>query len=237
MLRKIFISIIMIMALSSFIGSYIHAQAPATIVYQGKLTNADGEPITSASVTFYIYADEEGGSSLWSENHSITADDNGVFTIELGTTSSLSTSIFNGDARYLAIKVGSDAEMTPRQLITSVPYAYSAENIPDGSVTKAKLNTEVTDMMPIAMAYVSSNGTVYTGTSNVSSTWNATDSRYEITITGENYVSSNYVTIVTPPYDNKTVGTASVNGKLLVYIYNSSNTLTQSTFQFVTYKP
>lgn len=89
---------------------------------------------------------------------------------------------------------------------------------------------------PIAYAYINSDGTVSTGTPNVSCTWNAASSRYEITIDGESYYYNNYVTVVTL----QSLGvakTGSIGGMLAVNIYNLSGTPMQSGFQFVTYKP
>ena len=117
------------------------AQAPQTIVYQGRLTDISGEPITtSQSVTFSIYSVPTGGLIRWTETLSIQPDAEGLFTVELGTVDTTLHSVFNGEKRYLGIKVGDDDEMTPRQMLTSTPYAISAENIPDGSVGTVKLS-------------------------------------------------------------------------------------------------
>lgn len=116
------------------------AQAPQTIVYQGRLTDISGEPITTTqSVTFSIYSVPISGLVRWTETLTIQPDAEGLFTVELGTIDTTLHSVFNGDKRYLGIKVGDDDEMTPRQLLTSTPYAISAENIPDGSVSTNKL--------------------------------------------------------------------------------------------------
>ena len=99
----------------------------------------------------------------------------------------------------------------------------------DGSINNA--------MMPIALGFIMSDGTKNTGSANVSSIWNATSKRYEITLTGYGYVYNTFVTVVTLTCANRTVSTSSVSGKLLVYTYDSSGTTGQCSFQFVTYKP
>jgi len=93
--------------------------------------------------------------------------------------------------------------------------------------------------LPIAYGFVESAGTLAVGTSNISNVaWNSTQSRYEITITGENYIYHDYVTIVSVCGAGQiTVETSSVGGKLLVFLYNSAGTKVQGMFQFVTYKP
>src|SRR6266849_710619 len=72
---------------------------------------------------------------------------------------------------------------------------------------------------PIAYAHINANGTVVTGTSNVSSIFNATSNWYEITITGVNYFFSSFVTIASPSPPSNTVvipSVGSVSGKLII---------------------
>ena len=108
-------------------GAVAQAQAPTTMVYQGRLLTAAGVPVTTTtSVIFRIWTAASGGSQVWTETRSIplTTSDNGVFTIELGTTTPLTTTVFNGSVRYLGIQISSEAsEMTPRQVLSAVPYA------------------------------------------------------------------------------------------------------------------
>lgn len=88
--------------------------------------------------------------------------------------------------------------------------------------------------LPVAYGFVNSNGTLASGTSNVSSTW--TGARYEITIDGEDYFFSSYATLASPTCDNATMDTGSIGGKLLI-TPRVNNVVTQCPFQFVTFKP
>jgi hypothetical protein len=91
---------------------------------------------------------------------------------------------------------------------------------------------------PIAYAFIGSDGTVFSGTPNVSCSWNGTSDQYEITISGESYVYYNYVTQVTISSNSQlTACTSSVSNNLIVKIFDSGGSLVQSHFQFVTYKP
>ena len=120
-------------------GSLI-AQAPGTIVYQGRLTDVAGNPITSPqTVIFSIYSVPTGGLVRWDETLTIQPDAEGVFIVELGTIDTTLASVFSGGKRYLGIKIGMDDEMSPRQLLTSTPYAMHAQSIPDESVTTNRL--------------------------------------------------------------------------------------------------
>jgi hypothetical protein len=91
----------------------------------------------------------------------------------------------------------------------------------------------------IAYGFIFSNGTVSRATPNVTSTWNAAQSWYEITITGHTYLYSNYVTLITPSNATLIASAASALGKLIVLFRNTSGTLVQTPggFQFATYAP
>jgi len=96
---------------------------------------------------------------------------------------------------------------------------------------------------PIAYATINLDGTVAAGTPNVSCTWNLPNQRYEITISGESYSATGYVTTVTPvaiaPADTLFANTSSGLGQLRVRILSSSAGTVgqQKPFHFVVYKP
>ncbi|OIO02899.1 MAG: hypothetical protein AUJ51_05655 [Elusimicrobia bacterium CG1_02_56_21] len=108
--------------------------APALINYQGRLVDANGNPLSGAySITFSIYSAASGGSAIWTETQSLSLD-NGIFSASLGASSALTPSVFSSDTRYLGVQVGADAEMTPRTQLLSVPYAiYAASAASVGS--------------------------------------------------------------------------------------------------------
>jgi hypothetical protein len=100
-------------------------QIPEMINYQGYLTDSDGNPINGTlEMTFSIYDTAEGGSPVWTETHpSVTVTD-GLFNVLLGSVNVVNATHLTGRNSYLAIKVGTDPEMTPRQQIVSVAYAH-----------------------------------------------------------------------------------------------------------------
>ncbi len=103
---------------------------PQTINYQGYLRNTDGTPVNSqVSVVFSLYAAASGGSALWTEPQSVTPA-NGVYSVQLGSLTAFPVNLFaNNDTIWLGIKVEHDPEMTPRQQLTSVPYALKAATV------------------------------------------------------------------------------------------------------------
>ena len=115
------------------------AQIPQTINYQGYLTNSASQPVNAAvNVTFRLYTAASGGAPVWQETQSGIGVANGVFIAVLGSASALSLP-FNV-AYYLSLQVNSDAEMTPRQPLSAVPYALRtvvADGLAAGAIIPA----------------------------------------------------------------------------------------------------
>lgn len=127
-ITSIFIS--MFIAVSAMIIFAIPTNAAINnqINFQGKLTNPNGTNLSNGSYTFVfsIYTVASGGTAAWTETKSITVND-GIFQTALGDTTALPGSVdFNNAGLYLGIKVGTDAEMTPRVRFTSAPYAFNS---------------------------------------------------------------------------------------------------------------
>ena len=100
------------------------------INYQGKMRSATTSlavPDANYSMTFSLYNVPTGGSNLWTETRSV-ATRNGLFSVLLGTSTPFTNVNFN-QPLYLGVKVGADAEMTPRKMIGAVPAAFSAETL------------------------------------------------------------------------------------------------------------
>jgi hypothetical protein len=116
-------------ALWSFSALAVTAPVPATLTQQGRILASDGTPVSSkVAITFTLYNDATktaAANVLWTETQNITLDD-GYFSAQLGAVTALDPTVFDGTVLYLGVTVGSDAEMTPRQAITSVPYAFKA---------------------------------------------------------------------------------------------------------------
>jgi hypothetical protein len=98
--------------------------------YQGRLLDpATGAPKPNGTYTFVfrIYNVASDGSALWTETKDLNVS-NGLFVTLLGDTTPLPTTIFTGQNLWLGIKVGTDAEATPRQRLAPVAYAMYADN-------------------------------------------------------------------------------------------------------------
>ena len=102
------------------------------INFQGKLTNPNGTNVTDGtySIVFSIYTVDTGGVAVWTETQPSVSVNDGIFRVALGSITSLPGSVdFNGSSLWLGIKVGADAEMTPRVQFTASPYAFNSDKL------------------------------------------------------------------------------------------------------------
>jgi len=96
------------------------------IPIQGRLTDASGVPLNgNYTVMLSIYETPTGGTLLCGSVMATVFVDHGLFnsTIDLCDAANA----IEGDQLYLGVKVGADAEMTPRLPIYAVPYAYTVK--------------------------------------------------------------------------------------------------------------
>ncbi len=131
------------------------AVAPPNILgYQGRVLNANGVPVSSASVDmiFEIYDASAGGTCVWSNTSSSCATAtartvtlvDGLFSERLGDTgdtySAITDATFGDNAElYLQITIEGEA-LTPRTRITSAPYATNADML-DGIDSSSFIQT------------------------------------------------------------------------------------------------
>jgi len=92
------------------------------------------------------------------------------------------------------------------------------------------------DPTPLAWGYIGLDGSVQEGSPGLACSWNASLSRYEITLPEGSYHFSSYITLGTPIGSDRYLSTGSVGGKLTVYINNLDGTLIQSRFHFVVHE-
>ena len=128
-------------ALLSFDFSVKQAQAAIaqTINYQGKLMNSSGVAVADGSynMEFKLYTVATSGAAIWTEtleNANKVQVINGLFSVLLGSSTSLSGINFNQQL-YLGVNIGGtstptyDGEMSPRKTLSSVPSAFTAQNL------------------------------------------------------------------------------------------------------------
>jgi hypothetical protein len=167
--------LLMCLVVALVITSIAYADVPKMINYQGKITRPSGALVdTTTSMVFTIYADSTGGTALWTETQTSVDVQYGVFSVLLGSVNPIPDSVFNGNVRYLGVKVGNDSDMTPRKAIVSVGYAYHS-----GTADTAYF------AMPV-MCWRHSGTQVFSGT--ITSTWSDLDL--------SSYVGVNYAIVM-----------------------------------------
>ena len=129
------------------------ANPPERMTYQGYLVDGNGAALGDSvpanyDVIFRIYAAKQGGTALWAEQQTVTAD-KGYFSVLLGEGSQYGSELhgdlaaaFDGaDAsdRFIGITVdigGVATEIAPRLRMVSSPFAFTAtqaRRLTDGS--------------------------------------------------------------------------------------------------------
>jgi len=105
------------------------AAVPHLIRYQGQAVDTNGVPLEGPyTLTFRLYDVETAGIPLWEEIQPNVPLATGHFSVLLGAINPL-TAMNWSQPCWLAVKVNSESELTPRQRITSVPLAITAEKL------------------------------------------------------------------------------------------------------------
>jgi hypothetical protein len=102
-------------------GLQVAGSVASKIHYQGRLTDAAGNPLNgSYNLGFQLWNHASGGTKLSEETKSGVGVQNGLFTVEL----IVGQEHFNGQELWLAVVVNGQV-LSPRQEILPVPYALS----------------------------------------------------------------------------------------------------------------
>jgi microcystin-dependent protein len=121
--------------LASRLGAPADATSKTTINYQGYLADSGGAAVNGpVSIVFSLYAVETSGAPLWSETQNAVTVTDGLFSVLLGSVTPLGQSLFDGNPNlWLGVTVGADEEMTPREKLSSAPFALSG-GVPAGVI-------------------------------------------------------------------------------------------------------
>jgi hypothetical protein len=112
---------------AGFTGS-TSKSAPNLLNYQGFLADAQGEDGVTATLemTFKIFAEETGGTQLWSETHPAVEVSQGLFSVLLGSITPIPGGLLGGSTMWLQTEVGSEI-LAPRKPMVSVAYSLRSQ--------------------------------------------------------------------------------------------------------------
>jgi N-acetylneuraminic acid mutarotase len=140
------------------IASQVSAQVPQLINYQGRVA-VSGVNFTGAGQFGFALVDTTGATTFWSNDGTSAAGSqpttavsltvtNGLYSVLLGDTTltnmtAIPASVFSNTDVRLRVWFNDGAHgfqlLTPDQRIAAVGYAIMAGNVPDGSITSAKI--------------------------------------------------------------------------------------------------
>lgn len=121
------VRVVVLLASLLLLATSVQAQAPSQVPFQGLLLDAGGTPVNdSVDLEFELFDALVAGTSLWSESHLGVIVVDGVYSVNLGSTTPMTHSVLAGGSAFLEITVGGEV-LVPRQQLLSVPYALTAE--------------------------------------------------------------------------------------------------------------
>lgn len=117
-------------ALATALGSFgaTAAAVPGTSTMTANIQDDNG-PITGAiSLRIRVFDADSGGSMIWEDSHTVTADNGRVFvTLGGGGGGALDDSVFDGGERWFELVVNGNP-LSPRLRVGVVPYAVRASS-------------------------------------------------------------------------------------------------------------
>ncbi len=133
-MKRMYRGLLCTLVLSLVSLSTVFPAIPSVISYQGRLTDALGEPSAegTANLVFSMYDNATGGTLLWTETHPGVTLSGGLFSVFLGSLTPLTDSLLAGPGRWLEISVNGEA-ITPRTQIGASPFAYRVGTV-DGAM-------------------------------------------------------------------------------------------------------
>ncbi|MCD4819636.1 MAG: hypothetical protein K8S23_13185 [Candidatus Cloacimonetes bacterium] len=221
--------ITMLMAVSLLLAEQM---VPDKMNYQGRLLDANGNPVNGTkSITFNAFNDESGGALLWSETQTVEVTD-GFFNVTLGSINPFNEIFLSCLSAHLVLKVEDDDDMSPRTKINSVLFALfdgdwktSGDNLYSAQPGNVGIGTDTpTEKLHVdggsgTAVLVESNGddptfkiqqnTLYRTALQVngSSTFNSNSQDYSIVSNGTNFFE-NSTSFSTSAFTNSGGGTA-----------------------------
>lgn len=150
----------------------VFAQTPEEFKYQSVLRDANGNVIANQNKTVVIDILEgsPSGASVFTESHSITTNENGLISLNVGSVEDMSTVDWSSNDYFIQITV--DGTLMGATQLLSVPYALMAKNVEnddvgDGSETVITAGYHIgvvgsgTESDPYVINGVSSNDITY----------------------------------------------------------------------------
>ncbi|MFH1478115.1 MAG: hypothetical protein ABIH24_11595 [Verrucomicrobiota bacterium] len=142
-MKKTYYRAIMLGAILLATASVLTAETTGQINYQARLLDAYGRRVNgTVALGFKFYDAITAGNLLWSETHASVAVADGIYAINLGSTTPIPASVFTQDSIYLELEIDGEI-MSPRQLITSAGQALVARTVMGDDIFVNQTNGKV----------------------------------------------------------------------------------------------
>ena len=115
--------------LSAALAGAAFAQVPSLINYQGRLTDANGDPVTgSKNFAISIYDAATAGNLLYTESiGAVTLDDNGVYSFQFGSAGTSDTQVTE------TIGTTAGSTLTYTKTLSNTPVVANSITVTDGT--------------------------------------------------------------------------------------------------------
>jgi microcystin-dependent protein len=121
-----------------FLSISTFAEMPKTINFQGRLVNNNVAATGSGSILFKIYSSSQtGATAIWSETDTVNFDNNGVFSVQLGTVTPLNMDFNQPLWVEMTYPSTATTPLSPKQQLNTSPYSFfavTAESVVNGGV-------------------------------------------------------------------------------------------------------
>lgn len=103
-------------------GALAQTSVPTKLAFTARLVD-NGTPVSgNRDFVFKLFPTIVGGSEVWLETRSAVAVADGQVNLELGASTPLTDTLFDGQTFYLEVSIGGTT-LSPRTPVLSVPYA------------------------------------------------------------------------------------------------------------------
>ena len=156
------------MTRSAFLASLMVAHAafaqavPTKVNFTARLVDAGAPVQGNRDFVFKLFPTVVGGTEVWSEVRNAVPVIDGAVNLDLGASTALTDTIFDGQTLYLEVTVGTQV-LSPRTAVMSVPYALrSTVAAQVGTLTPAQIQRRVTSACGAGAAIqtINADGTV-----------------------------------------------------------------------------
>ncbi|RZK67463.1 MAG: hypothetical protein EOO85_25495, partial [Pedobacter sp.] len=140
---------ILLILISFYLSSSLHAQAPQQFNYQGAARNANGSPIANRNISVRISILDGSPTGLiqYSESRNVTTNSLGLYNLTIGgpgaisSTGSIGTVPWASGIKYIRVEIDINSNanyvLAGVSQLLSVPYALYAANSPAGANGKS----------------------------------------------------------------------------------------------------